>query len=446
MAEDPLQTKPKERPEVGSTHHFAVLRVVFSPDPAVREAAFVLDGRSYEFGRDDRTEHRIFDERLSRRHFRLEREGTGYVLEDLSSTNGTFLDNQPVTGRVPLDGQVLSAGDTLFVVDPPAHFDRLPRAPGVQTSHVKGLVGWSNAMEALRASVATVAPQGGNVLLLGPTGVGKDVTARAIHAASGRKGPFVSVNCSAVPADLLESEFFGRRKGAFTDARTDRVGFFEASSGGTLFLDEVGDLRLDLQPKFLRALQESRVEPIGGEAVDVDLRVIAATNRPLTETSFRRDLLARLNQWQIHIPPLAERKADIVALWRHFVVRLTAGRGWSEQPEVIEALLLEDWPDNTRGLENLVARIHTLYPEGRSVQLDVLPEALSGRVLARYEATGSPAPTPVNDGPPPTPEALAAALEAAGGNVARVSRERRWHRNSVNRWLKKFDIDPNDYR
>ena len=228
------------------------------------------------------------------------------------------------------------------------------------------LIGNSVAFRDVTEAILLVAPVDSTVLLLGETGTGKEVIARAIHEAGPRRHQrFVAVNCAAIPAGLLESELFGHERGAFTGAVAQTVGRFQAADRGTLFLDEVGDLPLELQPKLLRALQEQQVERVGcgGRATSVDVRVIAATNQDLGEMvhrrSFRADLFYRLNVFPIRIPPLRERAEDIPLLIAHFVRRFAErhGKVVEDVPdEVIAALKHYPWPGNVRELQNVIER------------------------------------------------------------------------------------------
>jgi two-component system response regulator AtoC len=226
------------------------------------------------------------------------------------------------------------------------------------------LVGSSPAMREVRATVAKLAAVKTTVLVVGESGTGKELVARELHARSPRAaGPFVAVNCAAIPEPLLESELFGHRKGAFTDA-TERAGLFEQASGGTLFLDEIGELPLGLQAKLLRALQEQVVRPLGGtREIKVDVRVIAATVRDLAADvaagRFRQDLFYRLNVVGVRLPPLRERRQDIPELVAHVLDRLRAATGMAVDgvtPSALARLCARDWPGNVRELANTLER------------------------------------------------------------------------------------------
>jgi len=227
------------------------------------------------------------------------------------------------------------------------------------------IVGNSNALEAALAEVERVAPTDSTVLILGETGTGKELIARAIHNISSRCGrPFVKLNCAAIPFDLLESELFGHEKGAFTGAAAQRVGRFEMANSGTLFLDEIGDLPLALQPKLLRVLQEQEFERLGsGRTHRIDVRVVAATHRDLAQmvnlNEFRSDLYYRLNVFPVLLPPLRERRDDIRDLVLHFVELFSRriGKQIEQIPETtMAAFSAYDWPGNIRELQNLVER------------------------------------------------------------------------------------------
>ncbi len=212
--------------------------------------------------------------------------------------------------------------------------------------------------------IALVAARNTTVLLTGETGSGKEVAAREIHKASRRRGALVAVNCAGVPAHLLEAEFFGHDRGAFTDASQSRPGLFEKAHEGTLFLDEIGEMPLELQPKLLRVLQDGEVTRLGGaQPRKVDVRLIAATHRDLGEQvrtqAFREDLFYRINVFPIRMPALHERPEDIPTLARHFVALLCRRDGLPEKridPGALQALCLRPWPGNVRELRNAVER------------------------------------------------------------------------------------------
>jgi two-component system response regulator AtoC len=259
------------------------------------------------------------------------------------------------------------------------------------------LLGESPSMRELKALVARVADVEAPVLTVGESGTGKELIARALHKMSKSKsGPFVAVNCAAIPESLLEGELFGHVRGAFTDARTDRRGLFEQANGGTLFLDEIGELDLKLQPKLLRALQTRSIRPVGGDReVPVDVRVISATNQPLAmlvrERRFREDLYYRLNVIEVHIPPLRERGLDILLCAERFLQRFAkeAGKdliGFTESAR--ERLLSHDWPGNVRELENAILRAVALS-RGPEIGVEDLPDSLKRSTRRTTRATES---------------------------------------------------------
>ncbi len=246
-----------------------------------------------------------------------------------------------------------------------------PVLPSLGNDHA--IVGDSDALRYVMSRVEQVAPTTATVLLLGETGTGKELIARAIHDRSPRRSrSFVVVNCGALPATLIESELFGRERGAFTGAHTAQAGRFELATGGTVFLDEIGELPVELQPKLLRVLQEGQVERLGStRTTTVDVRVIAATNRNLFDDvkkgRFRRDLFYRLNVFPITLPALRERREDIAALVRHLVDRLGRQIGKTIHqipPDVMRALERHDWPGNIRELENVLQQGIILSRDG----------------------------------------------------------------------------------
>ena len=267
-----------------------------------------------------------------------------------------------------------------------AEFSRLRDAAEQQVADPTTLLGTSPAMQKVRDMIQRVAATDASVLILGETGTGKELVARTIHRESGRaNGPFVAINCAAVPETLLESELFGHAKGAFTDAKTARDGLFVKASGGTLFLDEIGEMPIAMQAKLLRALQERVVRPVGGGTEQpFDARIVAATHRNLEQDiqqhRFRQDLYYRLNVVSVEVPPLRERTSDVLALATEFL-RRSAVR--SDRPmvrlsrEVAERLLAYDWPGNVRELENCMERVSALAMFDEASLAD-LPEQVRG--------------------------------------------------------------------
>ena len=256
------------------------------------------------------------------------------------------------------------------------------------------------AMRRVMAQVERVAASETRVCILGETGTGKELVARTLHERSSRAGgPFVTVNCAAVPAELIESELFGHEKGSFTGAAGRHIGKFEQAQHGTLFLDEIGDMPLAMQAKLLRVLEENEIERIGGDKpTAVDVRVIVATHRSLEtlveQGKFRQDLFHRVYVFPLMLPPLRQRAEDIPALVAHFVRQVCAQNGWKETPfasEAIEALQNYSWPGNVRELRNVVERMILLSPDG-SVDVNVVQLALpkvQGGAEVKAHASGT---------------------------------------------------------
>jgi DNA-binding NtrC family response regulator len=252
------------------------------------------------------------------------------------------------------------------------------------------IIGKSPKMQEVFRTVHTVAPLKTTVLITGESGTGKELIAKAIHYGSPRmRKPLVTLNCAAIPETLLESELFGHEKGSFTDAHQKKLGQFELAHGGSLFLDEIGEMGPSTQAKLLRVLEHGEFLRVGGQrAVTVDVRIIAATNRDLSaaikDGSFRADLYYRLNVVSVHLPPLRERRDDLVLLIRHFVAAKCRDMNITEKiarPEAVDALLRYPWPGNVRELENLIERILVLS-EGPQITLEELPD-----IVKRTEAS-----------------------------------------------------------
>ncbi|KAF1688899.1 sigma-54-dependent Fis family transcriptional regulator [Pseudoxanthomonas koreensis] len=284
-----------------------------------------------------------------------------------------------------------------------------PKPPPPPPEQASRLLGDSPAMDTLRATIAKVARSQAPVYILGESGVGKELVARTIHEQGARgAGPFVPVNCGAIPAELMESEFFGHKKGSFTGAHADKPGLFQAAGGGTLFLDEVAELPLPMQVKLLRAIQEKSVRPVGAASeVPVDVRILSATHKDLgnlvADGRFRHDLYYRINVIELRVPPLRERTGDLPQLAGSILQRLSAGQGRAA-PELtaaaVAALAGYPFPGNVRELENVLERALALA-EGDSIdEADLhLPQAAAGRGGAPgADLAAAPVPPPAQQG------------------------------------------------
>jgi pSer/pThr/pTyr-binding forkhead associated (FHA) protein len=281
---------------------------------AQRGSEFVVGGDVVRIGKATDNDLVISDETVSRNHFEIVRDGKGYLVRDLQSTNGTFLDGAEIKEAYLRAGSVVGAGAVELKFTP--FEERIEILPS-EREQLGEMVGRSTAMREIFGLIERIAPTDATVLIEGETGTGKDMVARTLHLLSRRKdAPFVVVDCGAVAGTLIESELFGHEKGAFTGAVSARQGAFELASGGTVFLDELGELSLDLQPKLLRVLEQRELRRVGGAKTQkVDLRVIAATRKDLRSEvekgKFREDLYFRLNVVPITAPALRDRKEDV---------------------------------------------------------------------------------------------------------------------------------------
>ena len=345
----------------------------------------------------------------------------------------------------------LSLEKTVLVVGNAVRQRRLEAENRALRAHVDrrlAMVGESYVMQQLREQIALAAPTNGRVLIYGENGTGKELVARSVHAMSRRRnGPFIEVNCAAIPEELIESELFGHMRGAFTGALSDRRGKFELADGGTLFLDEIGDMSLKTQAKVLRALQEQVVEPVGGAAsVRVDVRVLAATNKELPSEirlgRFREDLYFRLNVIPIFVPPLRDRPDDILLLAQHFMTELS--REYGRRPKQFDAgaaagLRSCRWPGNVRELRNVVERMMIMVP-GDTIRLSDL-SFLDAAGIVDLEEPGPIAPLhEARDGF--EREYILKALAAQHGNISRTAEVLGVERSNLYRKMRGFGIAP----
>jgi two-component system, NtrC family, nitrogen regulation response regulator NtrX len=304
------------------------------------------------------------------------------------------------------------------------------------------MVGKGRALEQIRAEIAKVAKTEAKVLITGESGTGKELVARAIHRLSGRaRGPFEKLNCAALPKDLVESELFGYEKGAFTGAAQMKRGRLEASDRGTLFLDEVGDMSLETQAKFLRAIETGEIERLGGtRTIAVDARIVSATNKDLAAEiqagRFREDLFYRLNVVPIHLPPLRARRDDIRPLVEHFVARLGSEHGRPPRtvaPEALERLERYSWPGNVRELKNLVERL-LIMTDGPTIDLgdvdQVLPEGSEDEPPSEIKVARDRAER----------DAIHAMLKQCSWNVSEAARRLGMDRGYLHRKIKRYGL------
>ena len=324
----------------------------------------------------------IDDPYVSNQHLRIiQRLGVCYA-RDLDSTNGTFLAGKRIGESEITSGDELTLGKIRVIVESLKKADRL--MPAQKTSFAS-MVGTSEAMRRVFALLERVAPSDGNVCVIGETGTGKELVARACHDLSPRnKGPFVAINCGAISPNLIESELFGHEKGSFTGAAGLHKGAFEQAHKGTLFLDEIGELPIDLQPKLLRALELQQVRRVGGnQDLQVDVRIVVATNRDLAnsvrEGKFREDLFYRLFVIPVKLPPLRERTEDIPLLVEHFVKEMSPpGRMSAVTAEAIEFLSRHPWRGNIRELKNVIGRTIILSGKELIQAEDIVIQGLGG--------------------------------------------------------------------
>ncbi|HLL23727.1 MAG TPA: sigma 54-interacting transcriptional regulator [Kofleriaceae bacterium] len=381
------------------------------------------------------------DRRASRLHATLHAGPTGRLrVIDEQSRNGTHVNGRRVTDALLSDGDVLAIGVSYFVI-------RAVPA-GLRDAVVPSMVGVSPLIRVVRAALAQAAPTGATVLLLAESGCGKEVAARALHELSGREGPFVAVNCSAIPESLAESQLFGHVAGAFTGAAA-RPGLFRAANGGTLFLDEVGDLPPAIQPKLLRVLEDRAVLSVGATAtVPVDFRVVAATNRDLssaiTERQFRGDLYARLAQLEVRLPLLRDRREDVLLLLRHALddsaLRLT--------PALADALLLYNWPFNVREVFAIAQQLRVHREGGGPLDLPLVAGRLSATAPSAISPRESEKDEEADDDLDAVPDraGLETLLRAHRGVVSDVARAVHRSRKQVYRWIASHGLDVRRYR
>jgi DNA-binding NtrC family response regulator len=444
-----------------STEHAATRAVHLSQCKLVvikgnqRGREYVISGDVIRIGKTEENDLVLPEETVSRAHCEILRDPKGYLLRDLRSTNGTFLDGAEIREAYIRAGSVVTVGTVQLKFQP--FEERIEILPS-DRDELGELVGGSLKMREIFGLVERIAPTDATVLIEGETGTGKDLVARTIHALSKRKDePFIVVDCGAVSSTLIESELFGHEKGAFTGAATTRQGAFELAGmkKGTIFLDELGELSLELQPKLLRVLEQREIRRVGGNrTIKVDIRVIAATKqdlqREVQKGKFREDLYFRLSVVPIHMPALRERKDDLPRLVNSFLQRLAEQTGTPPRTvddAALASLLAHDWPGNIRELRNVLERgVYLAPPMGAGVPISPV------KLVAMPGAADAAPPLPEFDAERSYRDNkerwenefekryLRWLMQRAQGNISRAAREADMDRKYLHKLLKKHAI------
>ena len=384
-------------------------------------------------GRDSSNTIQITDPFVSSRHIRIEKRSRGYLLRDLQSRNGTFVNGTGVVEAYLENNDKVMVGETLFV------FSKLKTQPSALKSQNNQ---WNLQLQRLPA----IANTDFTVLVLGPSGSGKEIISHWLHKNSNRSdSPYITINCSALSENLIESELFGHVKGAFTGATEDRKGAFEAARGGTLFLDEIGDLPLSLQPKLLRALENNEIRPVGSDrSIQTNVRIIAATHKNLKQKvmkkEFREDLYHRLNICRVTPPSLINRMEDFESLLYQFAKEQKVGFSFN----AIERLKNHTWPGNIRELKNVIIRAAAYFP-GKRIQEEDLQQLLDTEdssddsFLLNNEVEL-----------PPLKEIernlILSKLQKHFGNQRKVAEELKMPKSTLHDKLKTYQIDPTTFK
>ena len=416
-------------------------------------SSYALDSGTILVGSHQNNDIVLNDDTVSRYHLEIQVRRSGLHIQDQTTTNGTFYGAAQV-------GSMQVSSLTRLRLGKNTHVELVPVEASVELGpygkdHFGKAVGTSDAMQELFALLSRVAPTDATLLLEGETGTGKEVISEAVHQHSQRSGgPFVVVDCGAIPATLIASELFGHLKGAFTGAHADKTGLIKAAHGGTLFLDEIGELSLELQPQLLRVLEKREIRHVGDtRSQKVDIRVIAATHRNLLEMvkagSFREDLYYRLAVVRAVLPPLRERAQDIALLANQFADALTGS--YSLSPSLIEALSSHAWNGNVRELRNVVERALSLRDGGEAAD----PAKILGTAFGSQAPSLAPSATAAGSADVldlPFKEAKGQLVEAFErdylqqlltkhkGNISQAANEAGIDRNYIHRLVKKYGI------
>jgi transcriptional regulator of acetoin/glycerol metabolism len=432
--------------------------------PSAGGARYALDGvtevaigrgteraATYErTGESTRLVVRLPGRSMSSTHARLRKTEEGWTLEDTRSTNGSFVNGKRIAKCLLQDRDVFELGHTLFVLR--EGLASPPDTAGVldvrdDDSDVATL------LPKLRGDLADLARFAGStlpMLLLGKSGTGKEVLARAIHRMSGRKGPFIAVNCGALAPNLVESQLFGHTKGAFSGAHRDEPGFVRSAHGGTLLLDEIADLPMNAQPALLRVLQEQEVTPLGSaRTFRIDIRVLGATHQPLrtlmAKKQFREDLFARLDGHRIYLPELDHRREDLGVILRGILRRQEATGEVRFSPAAGLSLLSRHWAFNVRQLVQCIQRA-LILADGEVIQEQHVAPVAERQEDDDTSQVRSISTRPLSAEDAALKERLLHELTSRNGNVTAVAQAMGKARVQISRWMKRFGIDPEEFR
>jgi len=449
---------PRAPGAIGSSRPGLVL--LYAEPGSPTSGAYPFFKSPVRIGRDEASDIRLAVTAVSRIHAEAVATDRAWRIVDCESRNGVLVDGVRVASEGLEALAEVRIGDAIFkFVDAEAesfaHYNLDgSMAPGCERlAEVPSLLVGGFQMDRIAAEIEKVGPTNLSVLILGESGTGKEVVASELHRHSRRPGRMVAVNCAAIPQNLIESELFGYRKGAFSGADRDKPGLIRAADGGTLFLDEIGDMPLEAQTKLLRVLQAKEILPVGATTPETtDVRIACATHRDLAalqaKGTFRLDLFARLNEYEVNLPPLRERKEDLFVLTREFLKRhgaaeKTASFGF------MTALTHYDWPYNVRELEACIKRGIALA-EGDTLGEAELPQAIT-EAMHDYGVKGASsgaavARTEHEESDRPSAGQLLALLQKHQGNVAAVGRELGKARMQVHRWAQRYGLRLEDFR
>ena len=445
--------------------HRQRLVVVSGPD---RGAEKELEGTRLTVGTSSKNDLQLNDQTVSRCHCEISVRNERYYVRDLDSTNGTSVNGTSVVEAILSPGARVRIGDTEIVFEPKKKWERVS---DTEIDHFGELYGAAKIMRSVFAMLAKVAATDLSCILVGETGTGKELAARALHTNSARATrPFVVVDCGAISKSLIESELFGHEKGAFTGADRQRVGAFEQADGGTIFLDEIGELPLDLQPKLLRALERREVKRLGaGRQIDVDVRVIAATHRDLPamikKGEFREDVYYRLAEVVVPLPPLRDRREDIDLITQRIIAEHLAegSRVTHIDEQALRELRQRNWPGNVRELRNVLRRAIAMAPMPmiRAADLVALGQERMSSASAPLTSggpaeEGAPNPQVADELPikearerwvaPMEREYLVRLMRRCDGDLDRAALDAGIHRKSLERLLRQHGLKASDLR